>query len=430
MADLAQQALRAAAIQAVGPTIAPQLQWSTSAIPTITNVELLRPLVEAYVQDADTALRNPAQGSGLDNAEGNWEPLLAGLAAQVPHTLEGMSQAFNDHILPLGSAVATRNKNWRNWRTVLTWATARWALGNILPMPSSTLRALLWEVTSAGGSKSVVKSILDAVIAKHREAGLESPLSSGMTYSRLNRCLGRLLCKQQLHKLPITLTMVVKALRLRPINALQLRNKLTLAVATIGIMRPAEAGSAQTCDYEFDGDLKKGLVSDAGSATLHTRQRKQDQERKGHQMRFGKSLDPELDVNHQMGMLMDMLGTRPLATCTKKDKPHARCKCPPLFPRLVIDQRTGEYALAPKTRPTTTNISAYIVAALKDIGVDPAGFSGVCCRMGGLTIAIEAGVPEHILWMQSGHAQDRAARRYVRLQNPDRLYDTWRAFHL
>ena len=51
--------------------------------------------------------------------------------------------------------------------------------------------------------------------------------------------------------------------------------------------------------------------------------------------------------------------------------------------------------------------------------------------MGGLTIAKEAGVPEsNILWMQSGHAQDRAARRCVRLTNPDRLYDTWRAFRL
>ncbi len=47
-----------------------------------------------------------------------------------------------------------------------------------------------------------------------------------------------------------------------------------------------------------------------------------------------------------------------------------------------------------------------------------------------LTIATEAGVPESILWMQFGHAQDRAARRYVRLTNPDRLYDTWRAFRL
>jgi hypothetical protein len=52
--------------------------------------------------------------------------------------------------------------------------------------------------------------------------------------------------------------------------------------------------------------------------------------------------------------------------------------------------------------------------------------------MGGLTVATstEAGVPESIMWMQSGHSQDRAARRYVRLTNPDRLYDTWRAFRL
>ena len=48
--------------------------------------------------------------------------------------------------------------------------------------------------------------------------------------------------------------------------------------------------------------------------------------------------------------------------------------------------------------------------------------------MGGLTIATEAGVLESIMWMQSGHAQDRSARHNVRLTNPDRLYDTWRAF--
>jgi hypothetical protein len=50
--------------------------------------------------------------------------------------------------------------------------------------------------------------------------------------------------------------------------------------------------------------------------------------------------------------------------------------------------------------------------------------------MGGLTVASEAGVPESILYMQSGHSQPTAARGYVRLTNPDRLYDTWRAFQL
>ena len=39
-------------------------------------------------------------------------------------------------------------------------------------------------------------------------------------------------------------------------------------------------------------------------------------------------------------------------------------------------------------------------------------------------MAIEAGVPEHISWVQSGHAQDVAARRYVQLASPALLYKT------
>ncbi len=32
-------------------------------------------------------------------------------------------------------------------------------------------------------------------------------------------------------------------------------------------------------------------------------------------MRFGKSRDPELDINYQLGLLMDTLGTRPSTFC-------------------------------------------------------------------------------------------------------------------
>ena len=62
--------------------------------------------------------------------------------------------------------------------------------------------------------------------------------------------------------------------------------------------------------------------------------------------------------------------------------------------------------------------------------MDTSVFSGVCARRGGLSTAIEAGVPEHILWMQSGHAQNLAARRYVQFQSPALLYETWAAFKL
>ncbi len=71
-----------------------------------------------------------------------------------------------------------------------------------------------------------------------------------------------------------------------------------------------------------------------------------------------------------------------------------------------------------------------VVRSLGHVGYNTTLFSGISARRGGLSTAIEAGVPEAILWMQSGHAQDVAARRYVQLGSPKLLYRTWEAFGL
>ena len=65
-------------------------------------------------------------------------------------------------------------------------------------------------------------------------------------------------------------------------------------------------------------------------------------------------------------------------------------------------------------------------------GLDTPCLPGVSAREGSLSTAtwIEAGVPEHILWMQSGLAQTKAARVYMHLRSPTLLYDTWKAFGL
>ena len=68
-----------------------------------------------------------------------------------------------------------------------------------------------------------------------------------------------------------------------------------------------------------------------------------------------------------------------------------------------------------------------IVRGLQATGVDTTSFSGACARKGGLSTAIEAGVPEVILWMQSGHSQSKS---YITLNSPTLLYDTWAAFLL
>jgi hypothetical protein len=71
-----------------------------------------------------------------------------------------------------------------------------------------------------------------------------------------------------------------------------------------------------------------------------------------------------------------------------------------------------------------------IIAGLADVCFNTAGFSGISARRGGLSTAIEAGVSEAILWMQSGHAQDVAARREDELNSPALLYTTYEAFGL
>ena len=71
-----------------------------------------------------------------------------------------------------------------------------------------------------------------------------------------------------------------------------------------------------------------------------------------------------------------------------------------------------------------------IVNGVRQVGFDTPRFSGIGAGRGGPSAAIEAGAPEHILWMQSGHAEDVAARRYVQLGSPALLYETQAAFDL
>ena len=422
---------RGAVTLALGPNLAGEARWTSSTIPTLENVLLL---VDDKLRCAcphwRLALQDDTIASPLDTADGHYEPIIARLAVDTPATIAAMSQAFATVIAPLGTAPATRVKAARNWRSCVTWALARGALHQLLPMPTDVLLAMLWDFTAMGASKSTLKAIVDAVIARHRAGHLPSPVAGNMAYSRLTRSLGRLLGTQHPHKMGVTRDMIVALLRYQPRNLVEFRNKLATCTLCIGCMRPGEGARTTACNLKFDADFRKGLLDFKDCSTLVTNHRKQDQERKGHHMRFGKSADPALDINHQLGLFMDLAGTRPSPACAGDRLRGKRCLvCAPLFPKLVKGPGSS-WVLHTDPTPSPACVSAMVVSALRMIGVDTASFSGVCCRMGGLTVATEAGVPENILWMQSGHAQDRAARRYVRLTNPDRLYDTWRAFRL
>jgi hypothetical protein len=54
---------------------------------------------------------------------------------------------------------------------------------------------------------------------------------------------------------------------------------------------------SEACNLKFESDFAKGLFDYCGCSSLVTNFRKNDQERKGHWMRFGKSADPDLNLD-------------------------------------------------------------------------------------------------------------------------------------
>ena len=216
-----------AVILALGPALAPTARWSTSTIPTLMDAEqILRPMAQAQCPQWQLALLNNTEDPPLDTPHGHYEPILADLSLHIPTTVRAMSQAFTDMIIPLGSARNTRIKAWRNWRSVLTWAADRRTFDQILPMSTGALQAMLWDFTAMEASRSTLKAVVDAVIARHRDTRMDSPVSCRLSYFRLTRCLGRLLGTQHPHKLGVTRDMIVALLRYRPKNAVEFRDKL------------------------------------------------------------------------------------------------------------------------------------------------------------------------------------------------------------
>lgn len=339
-----------------------------------------------------------------------------------------MEQAFVANVAPLAQAEDTRVKAWGNWKVVLTWAVARFCLDKIMPMSLGTLRALVWEALAVGCSSSVVGAIIDSILSRHRFFGLHSPLEANGDYSRFMKTLGRFQGRQAELRYPIHRDVVAKMLRQKALTLAGWRDRLAAVVATLCCLRPSEGARAQVCDFRPDFDRASGFPGWKGTAALNVRLRKNDQQRRGHWPRMGRSQDQDLDAVHQLKVWMRRVGLVVQQGCTKQSDPQKKCPvCAPLFP-LSMHRSMSAFILS--RQPSPSAFSAMIVRGLKSVDMDTRLFSGKSARMGGLSTAIEASVPEWILWMQSGHAQDKAARAYVKLHSPVLLYQTWEAFEL
>ena len=93
-------------------------------------------------------------------------------------------------------------------------------------------------------------------------------------------------------------------------------------------------------------------------------------------------------------------------------------------------QVKGGALTAAKAPPSASAFSGVLLTGRVLAGAHQSQHSGVSARRGCITTATEAGVPEEVLWLQSGHAGGSSSRRYVNLTDPARLFQTWAAFRL
>ena len=440
-------ALRSMVYLEVDAAAASQIRWGPrSGLPSILNVEVLRNTIMAAGANVDHILLDDSKPTTLEKAQGRWKPAMAQLTSSDPReeTVASLAAAFVRHVRPLERAHRTRSKAWGNWRAVVTWATARACLADILPMSQDVLHAFLWEALGGGCSFSVLKGLVAAIQSRHHKFRLVAPIAPGGEHGRLMKALSRFQGQPRRILFPISREAVIRLLRFSlPVHPEcggttsgcptcrrflhQWRNCLAGAVSTVGCMRPDEGSDLTVCNWWPNFDTDKGFSHFKGGAALHSAKQKNDQARKGHQRRFGRSKDPSLDMVRQMNAFIAQAGLRIHPACQQQRNLSERCPhCPPLFPMTTAN---GEGFRMDKP-PTPTQFSEMIVKGLAQVGYDPDWFSGVCARRGGISRAIEAKVPEHILWMQTGHSQSKAARTYMGLGSPELLYETWGAFQL
>jgi hypothetical protein len=280
-----------------------------------------------------------------------------------------------------------------------------------------------------GCSRSVIESDWSAVQHSHNLLGFAPPLAGRNVFTSWVKAISCLMGRPLRLKFPIHKGIVAFLLRWRPESMALNRDRLLTALATVTCLRVSEVARLQVCDLWFHYFESMALPGMEGTAAIHIVNRKNDTQRKGHHPAVGQSKDPSLDIVHQLGRWLSVTGMCVHPSCTKRPNPAARCLfCPPLFPRTMKGRGNVTYATMEPCSPQM--ISDAIKRMAKQAGADPSRYSGVSARKGGLSTAVQAGVEEVILHLQSGHGLPRAARTYMHLQDPRRLFETFEAFGL
>jgi hypothetical protein len=342
--------------------------------------------------------------------------------AVVPHRREGrlstpaqLAAIFDESIMPAALQQSTRNSYFASWKVVLSWGIAHDEVKSLLPMSRDTLKAITQELLMVGCSAGSIRNIWSAIEDRHRRFGYAPPLGMEGDFSRMARAVGSVRGQPSRLIFPIGVHHVQRLMELIGLTLTQKRDMLACVLGTVACLRVGEVENLQLCDLKWGHDAAWHADYE-GSMAIGIYKRKQDQVRKGLFPRVGSA------VTSRVRAFVEELGLETSEECSKGRAPGARCRtCPPVFPRTV----NGVDHSRPVSRQQVTNA---VINSLRMLEVDTTHFSGLSMRRGGISAALVARVPEPILFLQSGHGSNNAARNYMVPRNPHILFETYNAF--
>ena len=423
-----QHAFKSEVLRNLKPEWAAMARFSRSqGMPYLLNIRDLAGSPAFRNCNTPELLLNTSAPTALERADGDWHSAVALVRQPTAAPVPALAAAFTTLVWPSRNTASTRAKNWNMWATAVTWGVARNAAHLLFPMSRTTLQALTMDLIGLRTPRSVIIAVWAAVQNRHRGAGVAPPIQGPNEFSSWTRILGSLQGAPRPLIFPVHRTMVERLLAWRPATLADNRDRLATCLATICCLRVAELRGLRVCHLLFDFHLSYGIPGYEGTMALHIVKRKNDAQRRGHYPAVGRSANPELDLVHQLRVWLSVLGITRSPSCSAR--PGVQCPaCAPVFPRLVSGAGAGHYA---DDRPMSGTMFRDAVRRMAAFcQANPRHFSGISARKGGLTTAISAGVPEEIVFLQSGHGHSAAARAYMHLQDPALLFATYQAFRL
>lgn len=421
----ARRALRAAVAENLSVEVYRAVRWSKSIAPTIADLRILRTEDGGGLGQLDPKrrrelLKDNSRITALEAGDG----VLPGVQradGSRRFRADELSSLFRALVRPSELEQSTRQGYFAAWRTVVTWLLAHGIADKGLPMSKEVLEALTMELLFMGLSVGSIRNIWSAIESRHRTYGYQPPLGEPGAFKRGIKALGSLRGQPPRLIFPMGRRHIRGLLRLIGLTWAQKRNVLLTLTGTVMCARVSELSGLRACNVFPDVDVPYDL-SYSGGIGLKIVKRKNDVKRRGIMTRI-----PPGSFAMRLLTWIEEERLHRHPRCTLESAPGARCRyCPPLFPKTPfprgpLDQ--GRVRL-PVTRQNAANA---VKDCIRMLGVDARYFSGKSMRLGGLSMAINAGVPEPILFLQSGHGKAKAARGYMIPDDPSILYNTGRA---